>query len=319
MADSSLLPGELLAGTSCADNLIMVLRETNIELQLLHEEAKYWRTSLYLTQSLPKEQNPIVQQMVRPCLDCERTFIDEVNTNNTNNSSMLAPGLSTGACSNAVSDSTHCIDGDFLHHFTEDVVMKSIPVQSPPQRLQSTCGEHGVEQQPPLPEKLMKSPNTVPSLLPNGESPMSNVRAQRHKLHPSVTTLIIRFIPPKASQDDLMALWPPTWGYNFFHLPHSPKQRRTVGYMFINFISNEAASLFYNQWEGHVFTSQSRTRTLSIHAAHVQGFWPIVEHLRRQGICQMRNDRYLPALFHGVDRICFRAVLRADNFGQACR
>jgi len=189
-----------------------------------------------------------------------------------------------------------------------DIVINSMRSLQP--RVQSTCGVHVGEQLPPLPQTIVRTPTAALNSLPTCPSTNPVVAAQMHPLDPRVTTLVIRSIPPKAYQEDILVLWPPSWRYNFLYLPYNPKQRRPVGYVFINFISHEAARLFYSRWDGQVLTLEGHTRSLSVQAARVQGVVDILEHLQTQGISQMTDYRHLPALFMGTDRISFRAVLK---------
>jgi len=128
-------------------------------------------------------------------------------------------------------------------------------------------------------------------------------------LDPDVTTLIVRRIP-RMSQESLLELWPPTWGYNFFYLPYNIKQRRSVAYAFINFVSNEAAKWFYSNWEEQNITVKGVSKTLSVRAADIQGVVPNVKHLQSCGIAWVNNGNHLPALFHGTERLNFQEVLR---------
>jgi len=124
-----------------------------------------------------------------------------------------------------------------------------------------------------------------------------------------VTTLIVRRIP-RMSQESLLKLWPPTWGYDFFYLPYNIKQRRSSAYAFISFVSNEAAQRFYSSWEDQNLTARGVTKALSIRVADVQGVLPNIHHLLNCGIEHTRNDDHLPAMFYGTSRINFRDVLR---------
>jgi len=222
---------------------------------------------------------------------------------------MLVPGMFTHAL-NTVERSADSIGENYIeelarqtkHHAVEDFAMG--PMLPPLQAMPSNGDDCAKELWKPIPQMFARTPHSASHAhAPNGP-------AQLNALEPSVTTLSVRSIPFKTSQEDLIALWPPTWGYDFIHLPYSFKQRRPAGYAFLNFISNEAAQRFYNEWEGKHFTTNGRTKALSINAAHLQGSLANLEHLQTQGIGEVLNHKYLPALYYGTDRICFRAVLR---------
>jgi len=252
------------------------------------------------SQQASKQLRDLVNDTTSCWLDNENSGIDESITSNSSRSGMLVSNILSDARLNAATESARldkegCAGEQAFqttYHTWGDMVMKS--THFPPQ---------GIDQLPPLPKKLMKAPNAVPQL---------------PALDDDVTTLIIRSIPPKTSQESLIALWPPTWGYNFLYLPHSPKQRRSVAYAFINFVSNEAAKLFYDSWEGKVFTARGHTKALSIHAAQIQGVWSNLKHLQKQGISQLKNDKHLPALFDGDVCISFRGVLREMEIMEEC-
>lgn len=206
------------------------------------------------------------------------------------------------------------------HYTMEDALTE--PMRSPLQTMPHTHRERAMELSQPIPEMSTGTPQVAESLSPAASaSHVSQVPmglAHPPALDPCVTTLMVRSIPPKVSQEDLIALWPPTWGYNFLYLPHSPKQRRSVAYAFVNFVSNEAAKLFYNSWEGQVFTARGHTKALSIHAAQIQGVWSNLKHLQKQGIGQLKNDKHLPAFFDGDVCISFRGVLREMEIMEEC-
>jgi len=111
------------------------------------------------------------------------------------------------------------------------------------------------------------------------------------------------------SQESLLELWPPTWDYDFVYLPYSMKQRRSVSYACINFVSNQAAQLFYSNWEGRQLTVKCITKTLSVRPAGMQGVLLNIRHLQSRGIEDVHNNYHLPALFYGTSRLSFREVL----------
>jgi len=308
MASGSSLPGDLPCGTSCADYLIMVLREYILEMKLVQQEAQYFESLLRMlsTQQLSKQEKKVAKEIARPGLEGNMIFSSR-HSSNSNRSGMFGQMMSSDACISATNNNAHPSQEEFLveraaqriQNNMEDIVITSM--RSPPPRVQSTVRVH-VGEQPPA---LQEGPNRAPK-----------ASVAPEQLDPSVTTLYVRFIPPKASQEDLLALWPPTWGYNFLHLPYSAKQRRSVGYAFINFVSNEAARLFYSRWEGHILPLEGHSRPLSVQAARVQGVQQILEHLETQGISQAKNHRHLPVLFAGVERISFKAVLKVAGVSR---
>jgi len=308
MFDGLVEPAVLAFGVSGESDAIVALRSHMMECQIACKEAGRLRSELsvlsdklqmemFSTQRLSQEQYELVNELVAHRLHNGRGLIDEDDT------SCRLDRCVQDECAHAVWSAAdriaeyngeNCVRDQALQ--TTDQIMEDLviePMQSPPQALPCTPGIAAVAA-------------NAPSVL----SAIPIAPAQEHVLEPHVTTLIVRSIPLKASQENLVALWPPTWGYNLIHLPYSFKQRRSVGYVFINFNSNDAANFFYNQWEGRALTVNGSTKTLSIHAALVQGLLSNLEHLQAHNIGAVLNDKYLPALYAGTDRLCFRAVLR---------
>jgi len=313
MSDGSSLPGDLPSGTLCADDLLMVLREYILEMKIVQQDAQYLESlfSMLSTQQRPNLQNKVLKETATSVLEGDRTSSSR-HASNSSRSGMLEPTVSSDACIIAANNNVPPSQQEFVMEPAAQIIqntMEGIVIESkrsPPPRVQSTAGLHVGEQLPPLPEGPIRAPNAaVSSLL----SCAATAPVAPSQLDPSVTTLCIRSIPRNTSKEDLLALWPPTWGYDFLYLPYNPKQRRSAGYVFINFVSHEAAKLFYSRWEGQILTLEGHTRALSVQAACVQGLMEILEHLVTQGISQVRNHRHLPTLFAGVDRISFRAVL----------
>jgi len=320
MFDELLVPGLLAFGASGERDLMVALRSHMIECQKACEEAGRLRSELsglseklqmemFSMQQLSKEQDELVNEFVAHGLDNGTSLIDEDDTSCRSKrcvQDVCAHALSSEADRIADSNGENYLRDQALQttdHIREDLAIE--PMRSLTQAMPCTSGECAMELSQPIPEIAHPAADapSVLSAIPVGP-------ALQHALEPHVTTLVVRSIPLKASQDNLIALWPPTWGYNLIHLPYSLKQRRSVGYVFINFNCNEAANFFYNQWEGRALTMNGSTRALSIHAARVQGLLSNLEHLQAHSIGAVLNDKYLPALFAGTDRICFRAVLR---------
>jgi len=76
MADCSSLLGDLPCGTSCEDDLIMVLREYILEKKLVQQEAQYFEALLRMlsAQQLSKQQKKVLKEMARPGLEGNKTF-----------------------------------------------------------------------------------------------------------------------------------------------------------------------------------------------------------------------------------------------------
>jgi len=320
MSDQFVVPGVLAFGASGDSDLMVALRSQMMECQIACEEAGRLRSALSVLsdrvqmeilsmQQLSQEQDELVNELAVHRLHNGRGITDEDDT--LCRSDRCVQDVYDHAVTSAAYRIAHCNGENPARDQalqTSDQIMEDLvtePMRSPPQAMPCTNGECAMEPSQPIPEIALPAAHapSVLSTLPVGP-------AQQHALEPHVTTLIVRSIPLKASQQNVIALWPPTWGYNLIYLPYSFRQRRSVGYVFINFNSNDAANFFYNQWEGRALTVNGSTKTLSIHAALVQGLLSNLEHLQAHNIGAVLNDKYLPALYAGTDRLCFRAVLR---------
>jgi len=281
-----------------------------IETKLIRQDVNYLM-SLFSSrpeEQVSKHQSELINEMISSLLGSEKTFTNESTTSTSRRFGMHDPD-SSNAPLNAANETACPMTDEFMveqafqttrHTLEGSVVM---PMLFPPQGVQTTGDACATRQLPPLPEKLIRTPKVGPQL---------------QALDNNVTMLIISSIPPKLSQEDLISLWPPTWGYNFLYIPYNPKQRRFVGYSFINFVSNETAKLFYSRWEGQVLEVQGHTQTLCVQVARIQGLRANLKHLLSQGIHQVKNEKHLPAIFDGVYRNSFRALVKELERMQEC-
>jgi hypothetical protein len=97
------------------------------------------------------------------------------------------------------------------------------------------------------------------------------------------TTLMIRNIPPKYTQETLVLEWPNHGTYDFFYLPYSCSTQQNLTYAFINFTSHEAALQFKSRWEKRRLNQFSNRKPLTISCADVQG--------RDENIWQLKKKR----------------------------
>lgn len=92
---------------------------------------------------------------------------------------------------------------------------------------------------------------TTPNDFHNAVVQQSPTRARPNpSFQPWQTTLVVRNIPPRLTQERILQLWPCTGNYDLICVPYSVKQRRFARYMFINFTSHEAMMSFVQQWQG---------------------------------------------------------------------
>jgi hypothetical protein len=146
-----------------------------------------------------------------------------------------------------------------------------------------------------------KSRGRFATALPPGpvsSSSASSGRARQQKVIPSgMTTLIVRNVPARITPDGLLEIWPPHGMYNFLHMPYSHRYRRTVGCVFINFVSHQAAVAFTQRWDGKFLMDGTNTKKLDIGIAEIQGFRDNLMHMRcSKKVMRMRNARHLPLI-----------------------
>jgi hypothetical protein len=95
-----------------------------------------------------------------------------------------------------------------------------------------------------------------------------------------------------------MQVWPAQGSYNMLYLPYHPKQGRTMGYAFVNFISIEAAQEFRVRWHGVNLVPEAHAKRLDIGVAEVQGLCNNLLHMR--GSKKMKatsHTKHLPMIF----------------------
>jgi hypothetical protein len=120
----------------------------------------------------------------------------------------------------------------------------------------------------------------------------------RNATQAGVTTLNIKNIPVRLSQAAIQKLWPPKENcYDMLYLPFNHRQRRTIGYAFINFTSVEAALQFMEKWQGVVLSPENHTKALDIGVAAVQGFEANLLHMKSSNnIKCIRRKKHMPII-----------------------
>jgi len=131
-----------------------------------------------------------------------------------------------------------------------------------------------------------------------------------------VTTLVIRNIPARYTKVMLLQEWLVDGTFDFIYLPFSFKQKRTAGYVFLNFTSSAAASAFQSQWHGRPLCAEVSSK-LSIGAAEVQGLEENVWHLIKCKINRVKNPKYLPSVFDGAREVPFGEYV--EQLEQRCK
>lgn len=111
----------------------------------------------------------------------------------------------------------------------------------------------------------------------------------------AMTTIMIRNIPCKYTQEWLMEEASEiTDQINFFYLPMARKSPGCLGYCFVNFASEDDASLFLEKFQGHFFPRQPNSlKRADVAYAALQGFAKNVKFYSRAKIGKTRFRPYI--------------------------
>jgi len=124
------------------------------------------------------------------------------------------------------------------------------------------------------------------------------------------TTLVVRNIPLGCTKEMLLQTWPPDGSFDFLYLPYSFKDRRIAGYVFLNFTSQTAAFRFHSWWHGQFLPGQCSSAKLNVSTAPVQGLEANVRHLVQCKIRRIKNPKYLPSVFDGLQEVPFSELIK---------
>lgn len=111
------------------------------------------------------------------------------------------------------------------------------------------------------------------------------------------TTLAVRNIPARYSQDMLLMEFQPDGTFDLFYQPYSFRDGRTMGYVFINFRNHEMALAFQQKWHRQYLRDHGKTKHLDVAAATVQGVRENLTQFNLRSVVRLRRVSMLPALF----------------------
>lgn len=153
---------------------------------------------------------------------------------------------------------------------------------------------------------------------PLSQSLSSEDAWDQEPIPPGNTTIVVHNIPGRCTKDELLSAWPPAQtGIDYLYVPFNIWQRRTSGYVFVNFTSWEAAELFRAQWHGRSFTSAGKTKRLGVAVAKVQGFIGNIRYILDSNVLAIQNEKYLPTVFRDGRRVNLRELI-ASLFPGSC-
>jgi len=126
----------------------------------------------------------------------------------------------------------------------------------------------------------------------------------------SATTLMVRNIPVRYTQEMLLKEWPNKGTYNFLYLPICIKKRCNTSFAFINFISPEEAREFAEKWHHERLLFFSARKPLDISLADLQGLEKNLLQCMNNKTSRIRNIRFQPAVFSGTERVSVEKVMK---------
>lgn len=124
------------------------------------------------------------------------------------------------------------------------------------------------------------------------------------------TTLMVRNIPVRYTQEMLLKEWPNGGNYDFLYLPICIKKKCNTSFAFINFISPEAAREFADRWHHERLLFFSARKPLDISLADLQGLEKNLLQCMNNKTSQIRNVRFQPAVFKGAERVSVEKVMK---------
>jgi len=123
------------------------------------------------------------------------------------------------------------------------------------------------------------------------------------------TTLMIKNIPVKYTQEMLLDLLDNKLGfvrkYDFVYLPIDFRNRCSMCYAFVNFVTSNEADRFREMVHQRIFPESNAP--CEVAWARVQGFHANVEHYRNSPINGIPIDEYKPKIFLGGQACPFPA------------
>jgi len=119
--------------------------------------------------------------------------------------------------------------------------------------------------------------------------------------HEPPTTLMIRNIPGKYSQNHLMMDLHDTGfddTYDFLYMPIDKGTSNSVGYAFVNFVDPALAAKCMDRFQGHRFTQLQRSsnKTARISVAHLQGLEKNLQHYQNTAVSAAKQQQRRPVV-----------------------
>eukprot|EP00930_Biecheleria_cincta_P040091 TRINITY_DN2749_c0_g2_i3.p1 TRINITY_DN2749_c0_g2~~TRINITY_DN2749_c0_g2_i3.p1 ORF type:complete len:413 (-),score=72.32 TRINITY_DN2749_c0_g2_i3:75-1313(-) len=145
-----------------------------------------------------------------------------------------------------------------------------------------------------------------------GEGSLESIQQDR-AFEQWMTTVVVRNVPARYTQERLLEVWEPDGSYNFLYLPYSVRQKRGSGYVFVNFCSHQAASDFWQKVQGTRLPGCEHLKSLDVAVADVQGLENNLRYWGNRKLSRISNANFLPIVFDGTRRVDFKKQVAAYN------
>jgi hypothetical protein len=180
--------------------------------------------------------------------------------------------------------------------FFAESVVKSEHVQlaPPPGQFTEVSPRHGRTSQEMTHSSVPKSHNMV--------------QIAKSSMNEPPTTLMIRNIPGKYAQTDLMADLNDTGfgnAYDFLYLPIDKGTSNNVGYAFVNFVDPAVAAQCMQSFAGHRFTQlhRSSNKAARISVAHLQGLEKNLAHYEKTAVNVSKQQHRRPVIIASISKM----------------
>lgn len=125
-------------------------------------------------------------------------------------------------------------------------------------------------------------------------SPTPGVAAVSRELSAGFTTLVVRNVPARYTPNMLLQEFGPDGSFDFFFLPYSFRDSKTMGVVSINFRSHDLAVRFQKKWQRQFLKDHGRTKHLDVTAATYQGLAQNLKQFNPKNIARLECAGMLP-------------------------
>jgi len=188
-----------------------------------------------------------------------------------------------GRCKSALRSELHLSTGMSIHPNANS----NAPTLSDNAGVQPACGS----QQAPA----SATPAGVSQALNNADLPK--------------TTLFVRNIPLSYDQDVLLQLWAVDGTFDYLYLPRNISTQKNSGHAVLNFVTQDLALAFRKRWHGHELDDGSGHTFLEVSWARAQGLTANLVQAKKGKVDRIRNPKFQPMVFHGLQRVDFLEAL----------